>query len=551
MKLDYPSHEFDSAVAAVCHGLASDDQIRGLNELLRRDPAARDEYILRLELHSRLASHPSLYERENENPILPLPSLPSRESSTAGLQKPSVLRIPTRLVFGIAAGFALLTIGWWQMRLSNSGERKGTPIAAVAMLNRVSEVEWSPTQKPPRPGAPLEAGWLRMNSGLAQIVFYSGARVVVEGPAELQLVSPGEILCARGRIVAEVPPQAKGFRVRTQPMNVVDLGTIFGINVHSNQTELHVFKGSVEYQISSTSTNRPRSLHETEGVVVEPSGRARSIPANRAGFASLFDLQNRSSDTAVLQHEQWRAANSRLDRDSSLLIHFDFESGGPPDWRLPNASQRRDAATDATVIGCEWTQGRWPDKRALEFRGVSDRIRLDIAGEYESLTFVAWVRVQGLDRQINSLFMSDGFDVGTVHWSIRDDGVMALTAIGPRPGDFQILTTPPVVTLEELGLWLHLAVSIDGLGQRVIQYVNGSQVSNKPLKNSQRFRLGVAEIGNWNARGFPSDDPFHIRNFSGAMDEFCIFSRALTVDEIRALHTSGKPQPSPSVSTQR
>src|SRR5688500_740855 len=61
MKLTYPSREFDEAVAAVCHGWSSDEQARALNELMRSDAAARDEYILRLELHSRLASEPDLF----------------------------------------------------------------------------------------------------------------------------------------------------------------------------------------------------------------------------------------------------------------------------------------------------------------------------------------------------------------------------------------------------------------------------------------------------------------------------------------------------------
>ena len=47
MKIAFPSREFDEAVAAVCHGSASDEQARALNELLRSDLAARDEYILR------------------------------------------------------------------------------------------------------------------------------------------------------------------------------------------------------------------------------------------------------------------------------------------------------------------------------------------------------------------------------------------------------------------------------------------------------------------------------------------------------------------------
>lgn len=61
MKIEFPSREFDDAVAAVCNGLVSDEQARALNELLRRDSGARDEYILRLELHSRLASQLDLF----------------------------------------------------------------------------------------------------------------------------------------------------------------------------------------------------------------------------------------------------------------------------------------------------------------------------------------------------------------------------------------------------------------------------------------------------------------------------------------------------------
>jgi hypothetical protein len=33
------------------------------------------------------------------------------------------------------------------------------------------------------------------------------------------------------------------------------------------------------------------------------------------------------------------------------------------------------------------------------------------------------------------------------------------------------------------------------------------------------------------------------------MDEFCLFSRALNPDEIRALYSTGKPQPDPHIQT--
>ena len=47
---------------------------------------------------------------------------------------------------------------------------------------------------------------------------------------------------------------------------------------------------------------------------------------------------------------------------------------------------------------------------------------------------------------------------------------------------------------------------------------------------------------NWNAKGFPKDDPFMIRNFSGAIDEFLLFNRALDGEGIRTLYAQGKPQ---------
>jgi hypothetical protein len=409
------------------------------------------------------------------------------------------------------------------------------------MLNRVVDAQWSQRDEAPRLGAPLEPGWLRLKSGLAQIVFYSGARVVIEGPTEFQLISPSESLCRSGKLTAEVPPEARGFRVGTPQMNVTDLGTSFGLDVKDRRTELHVFKGSVDFQ--ATAGVAKQNLKEGAGAVAENSRLLKLITADPKAFASLFDLQLKSTAAEVFRREQWRAAAGRLDEDPSLLVHFDFEQTDTSEWRLRNASGRKNAAPDATIVGCQWTEGRWPDKHALEFRSVNDRVRFDVPGEYEALTLAAWVRVQGLDRQINSLFMSDGFGAGTIHWLIRNDGVLGLTVIGHGTNQYQICATRPVLTLDQFGMWLHLVVVLDGNVRRVVHYVNGLPVGDKPLKIEPPFRINAAELGNWNAKGFPKEDPFMIRNFSGAMDEFCLFSRALNADEVRSLYSTGKPQP--------
>ena len=47
-----------------------------------------------------------------------------------------------------------------------------------------------------------------LKSGHAQIEFYSGARVILEGPAEFELISRTEAFCKRGKLrnVIRWPP---------------------------------------------------------------------------------------------------------------------------------------------------------------------------------------------------------------------------------------------------------------------------------------------------------------------------------------------------------
>jgi hypothetical protein len=542
MKIGFPSREFDDAVATVCHGLTSDEQARALNELLRNNAAARDDYILRLELHARLASEPDLFTSiEPDSPVVagvgritPIQEVLHRNTAAA--------RNRGKIwVVALAACFALLAAGLWSLRPPQPADRSVTTSQAVAMLNRTVNAQWNVSGEAPRLNAPLEPGWLKLDSGLAEVVFYSGARLVMEGPAELQLLSPSHAFCRHGRITAEVPPAARGFRIDIPQGTVTDLGTSFGLDVKDRRTDLHVFQGSVKLQAVTESAGR--ELREGSGAVIESSGVPRLIAADRAVFASLFDLQAKSAAAEALRFDRWQVSSERLNRDPSLLVRFDFEGDNPFQWQLRNTCKRRAATTDATIVGCQWVEGRWPNKRALEFQSGNDRVRVSVPGRFEALTLTAWVRVQGLDRKLNSLFMSDGFVSGTVHWLIRRDGVLGLTVIGAGSNNHQIIASPPVLTLDNFGMWQHLAVVLDGNAKRVVHYMNGQPVSEHALRIDGPFHVGDAELGNWNGQGFPKDDAFMIRNFSGAMDEFCLFSRALDGTEIRVLYAEGKPEP--------
>jgi hypothetical protein len=526
VKIEFPSSEFDDAVAAVCHGTASEEQATALNELLRNHAAALDEYIIRLELHSHLASDRDLFASADaqEDPV-GKDKVIHHPRGFAGRRGKQIV-----WTLALAACLALMTAGIWKYR---PAERSVTTSKAVAMLSRTADAQWIQRKEIPRLGAPLEPGHLQLQAGLAEVSFYSGARLLIEGPADLQMISQSSAYCNNGRIVAEVPDQARGFQIRTPHSVLSDLRGSLGVEVKAEETEVHALRGTIKVM--------GYAVDEGLAARIDRSGSVRLIEAQQESFNSPFDLQSKSAAADARRHDQWRTACKRLESDASLIVHFDFQNISPSDWQLRNLRRSITDVTDAAIVGCQRTEGRWPEKGALEFQSVSDRVRLTVPGEFQALTLTAWVSVKGLDRKINSLFMSDGFDPGTVHWVIRRDGVLGLTIIGTRPGDYQIVTSPPVIALDQFGTWMHLAVVLDG--KRVTHYLNGFAVSESALKIGPPYRVGAAELGNWNAKGFPEKDPFMIRNFSGGMDEFCLFSRALSEHEIRSLYSQGRPQP--------
>ena len=146
------------------------------------------------------------------------------------IRRPWFYRLWLRLVtvgagaraMALAACLVVLAVGF-AIWLKRPAAQEATS-TAVAMLARAVDARWDPGTEPLRVGSALKPGWLRLKSGMAQVVFYSGARVVIEGPAELRLFSPNEAACPTGRLLAEVPQPARGFRVVGQHVEGVGSG---------------------------------------------------------------------------------------------------------------------------------------------------------------------------------------------------------------------------------------------------------------------------------------------------------------------------------------
>ena len=202
MRFSFPSPEFDHVVAGVCHGSATEAEMRAVNELLRANAEARDEYLFQVELHSRLASNPDLFSQfQGTTADVSFPALKVGPQGNIVPLNPVNAPASRRLTAGVLAVAACLVLiagGMVALWFKRSAAGNGATSAAVAMLTRTVDARWSPKAHSLRVGSALEPGSLQLESGLAQVVFYSGARLVIEGPAELRLVSANEAcLCFR------------------------------------------------------------------------------------------------------------------------------------------------------------------------------------------------------------------------------------------------------------------------------------------------------------------------------------------------------------------
>ena len=119
------------------------------------------------------------------------------------------------------------------------------PVAAV--LVKAQSCQWGNSALPTLEGSPLPAGTLDLVEGMATLRFKSGAEVVLEAPVRLEILSPMEARVHRGTVVAEVPPEAKGFTIHAPDTRIVDFGTRFGVSAGDDgKCLVQVLDGLVE-----------------------------------------------------------------------------------------------------------------------------------------------------------------------------------------------------------------------------------------------------------------------------------------------------------------
>jgi FecR protein len=172
-----------------------------------------------------------------------------------------------------AAGFAIGQWGWWKARKPLDG-----PSRNVAWLINAQDCLWAADDND-TPGRDMKVGKvLRLERGLAEVEFDRGARVILKGPAALELLSDNEARLLSGSMTAKVPVPAYGFTVHSPQGKVVDLGTEFGVSVDDpGTTSVRVFSGALTAAAGDGRTPIPlvknqEALIDGRAVSLQPPG---------------------------------------------------------------------------------------------------------------------------------------------------------------------------------------------------------------------------------------------------------------------------------------
>ncbi len=213
-----PFPDMDELVQRLLDDQIEPDEMRRLGQAIREDPRVRDYYLDSLLVSAVIRRSSQVTGELSKSDLI---QVLSRGAGPGGSRRLG------RRFYAMAALLALGALVLVSVHLFRQGARG----PAIGTLAGAYEAQWRGSH--PRPGEPLHVGDYDLREGVAKMDLDQGTSLVLEAPCQIELKSIAEVTLRSGRLAAVVPPQAKGFRVRTRTALVTDLGTEFGVIAHS------------------------------------------------------------------------------------------------------------------------------------------------------------------------------------------------------------------------------------------------------------------------------------------------------------------------------
>lgn len=205
----------------LANGLRKPEMAR-LEERLEQEPDAMRYYLETMEVEANLSE--ALNSLEEEPPIATQPSWWQRPANWA-----------LAAAATIAAFFLIKT-----NLITEEPHPNVRVTESVGVISGTNEDSYTV-------GTVIERKPVVIESGLLELTYGLGARVILQAPAKFEVTGRNSARLHYGKLVAEVPDSAKYFTVTYPDGRLIDLGTEFGMNVpREGASEVCVFRGEVE-----------------------------------------------------------------------------------------------------------------------------------------------------------------------------------------------------------------------------------------------------------------------------------------------------------------
>lgn len=524
------------------------EELRELIDSLVDDDISEADFLrLEAELHVNEEARQVYYDRQKLHTGLQIEaeSALGKKDSVGGVSH-RVGKLDTLLISVLGVLFLALGVLVWKTTQDAKdfrAQRSEPAATGFGVISAEFDAIWE-NRRDLGKGDLVPTGKLLLASGVAQLELFSGVVLLMEGETDFEVISSMEVSVTRGKIRAHVPELAHGFRVRLASGESINQGAEFAFEVTSEFADIYAMDGEIDWcpdALTHSKLGQGESLRWNLQTRREEQGV--SLDGKTLGSVGSFEqiLAERNADRL----RNWSATSQLLRKDDRLLVYYPMDPSDQGDRELIDASAR---GVTGTIVRANRTTDRWGRiGGGLDFRPMGSRIRLQVPGEYRSLTLMCWVKIDSLDRWYNSLFLTDGHELHEPHWQIMDDGrlffsVKAHDAV-KKGEDKYIAYSPPIWTPAQSGQWMHIVTVYDGDAATTTHYVNGEAISIDPIPTKmqiEKVRIGSASIGNW-SEPLRNDPDFAVRNLNGTMDEFALFSAALSAAEIREIFEVGRP----------
>jgi hypothetical protein len=431
---------------------------------------------------------------------------------------PPVKRFDGRLVLLALAACAVLAFFVLQRFDAYESRAVATVTHEVAAIWRDAPPTRTDGSLRPRQGVSLA-------SGFAEFAFADGAKLILEGPAELVVVDEQRAKLLSGRAVARLDGDADNFVLETPAGEVVDRGTEFGVVVGANrETEVHVLDGAVDFSAPKAEAVR---LSKSQAVAVSTTTTKELVAMPDAFMRTLPPEANPTPD----------------------YVHWSFDTidgGELPDEGTGIAGKKWAARTRgvARSQGPEIVDGMIG--KGLYFDGKGAFLETDFAGvgKGDSRTVAFWVKVpdQAKLDEAYAMLGWGSFKYKGATWQIswncvKKDGPLGRLRAGVHGG--QVIGTTDLRD----GRWHHVAIVLFGgenpdVATHVMLYVDGElePTSRKAVRAIQTdLTEGAKSVHIGKNASSDKTKPF----FRGWIDDVVISNEPLSTVQIRRIMKEG------------